>query len=112
MKTIKQDELFQGLSGFLQAKGIELKDGVYPQHIRRACNLLGDTINSTQKTARKAKFEVDRKMDQLRQSIHEATAPKAAAGSAPNRASAKAPKAGKSRSNPKRPSTQAKAHKK
>lgn len=76
MKTIKQDELFQGLSDFLKGKGIELKDGLYPQHIRQACNLLGDTINATQRTARKAKDEVDKKLEQLRQTVHEATAPK------------------------------------
>jgi hypothetical protein len=76
MKTIKKDELYRSLGDFLKTKGVELKDGVYAQRIHRACNLLGDTINATQRTARKAKDEVDRKLDQLRQSIHEATAPK------------------------------------
>ena len=76
MKTIKKDELYRSLSDFLKNKGVELKDGVYAQSIHRACDLLGDTINATQRTARKAKDEVDRKLDLLRQSIHEATAPK------------------------------------
>ena len=76
MKTIKKDELYGSLDDFLKTKGVELKDGVYAQRIQRACNLLGDTINATQRTARKAKDEVDKKLDQLRQSIHEATAPK------------------------------------
>jgi len=111
MKTIKQNELFKSLSDFLKVKGIELKDGAYPQRIRRACNLLGETINATQRTAKKAKDQVDKKLDQLRQTLHEATAPKPPAASASNRASAKAPKTGKPQSNPKRPSAQAKARK-
>lgn len=74
MKTIKKDELFQNLSRFLKLKGVELKDGVYTLRIRQACNLLGDAINTTQRTARKAREEVDRKLDRLRQSIHETTA--------------------------------------
>jgi len=112
MKTIKQDELFQGLSEFLKAKGIELKDGAYPQRIRRACNLLGDTINATQKTARKAKDEVDKKLDQLRQTIHEATAPKPPAASAPKPGPTSAQRAKKSRPNLKRQSAEAKKRRK
>jgi len=92
MKTIKQDELFESLSDFLKVKGVELKDGAYSQRIRRACGLLGDTINATQRTAKKAKVEVDKKLDQLRQSIHEATAPKPPPAAAPRPASANAPK--------------------
>jgi hypothetical protein len=76
MKTIKQDELFQHLGGFLKAKGIEFTDGSYAQRIRQGCNLLSDAVNATQKTMRTAKVEVDKKLDQLRQTIHEATAPK------------------------------------
>jgi hypothetical protein len=38
--------------------------------------LLADAINATQKTVVRAKTEVDKKLDQVRQSIHEATAPK------------------------------------
>ncbi|SRR6266498_2700666 len=76
MKTIKKDELFRSLRTFLDAKGVELKDGVYARRINRACDLLTDAINGTQKTVKNAKVEVDRKLDQLRQNIHEATAPK------------------------------------
>ena len=76
MKPIKQDELFQHLGGFLKAKGIEFTDGAYAQRIRKGCNLLSDAVNATQKTVRHAKVEVDKKLDQLRQTIHEATAPK------------------------------------
>ena len=112
MRTIKQDELFQSLNDFLKVKGIELKDGAYAQHIRRACNLLGDTINITQKTAKKAKDEVDKKLDQVRQSIHEATAPSPPAAAAPKQASSSAPKAKKTRASRKRPAASAKRHRK
>jgi seryl-tRNA synthetase len=81
MKTIKQNELFQNLNGFLKSKGIELKDGSYSNRIRQGCNLLSDAINATQKTVKNAKGKVDQKLEQLRQSIHEATAPKTPPGS-------------------------------
>lgn len=76
MNTIKQDELFENLSGFFKSKGVELKDGVYTQRIRQACDLLGEAINATQRTATNAKAQVDQTLDQLRQTIHEATARK------------------------------------
>ena len=76
MKTIKKDELFESLGDFLKLKGVELKDGDYAKRIRQGCNLLTDAINGTQKTVKHAKVEVDKKLDQLRQTIHEATAPK------------------------------------
>jgi len=76
MKTIKRDELFQSLNDFLKVKGIELKEGVYSQRINRACNLLTDAINCTQKTVKHARVKMDKKLEKLRQSIHEATAPK------------------------------------
>ena len=83
MKTIKPDELFKNLGEFLKGKGVELKDGSYTQRIRQGCNLLSEAINATQKTVKTAKVEVDKKLDQFRQSIHEATArkpPPAASG--------------------------------
>src|SRR5262245_31561107 len=75
MKTIKKDELYQSLGDFLKSKGIELKDGVYPHRIGRACDLLTNAINETQSTMKAAKAKVNAKLDQLRQTIHEATAP-------------------------------------
>ncbi len=75
MKTIDQNELYQNLCHFLTSKGITLDDGPYTHPIRQGCNLLTEAINATQKTVSRAKVEVDRKLDQLRQSIHEATAP-------------------------------------
>jgi hypothetical protein len=76
MKTIKKDELFQSLGDFLKLKGVELKDGAYAQRIRQGCDLLTDAINGTHKTVKRTKVKVDEKLDQLRQSIHQATAPK------------------------------------
>ena len=75
MKTIKKDELFRNLGGFLKSKGIELNDGSYTTRIQKSCNLLGDAINATQKTVKQTKVHVDQALDQLRQSIHEHTAP-------------------------------------
>jgi len=97
MKTIEKDELFQSLSDFLKVKGVELKEGLYVQRIRRACNLLGDTINATQRTAKKAKDEVDKKLARLRQSVHEKMGPKPPPASGPRPASSSTAKAGKAR---------------
>lgn len=75
MKTIKQDDLYQNLNDFLKSKGVKLTEGTYSERIRKSCGLLTDVINATQNTVSRAKSEVDKKLDQLRQSIHEATAP-------------------------------------
>jgi hypothetical protein len=93
MKTIKNDELFQGLNDFFKVKGIEFKDGAYTERIRRACNLLGDAVNATQTTARKAKAEAGKKLQQVRQRIHEATAPESATPPASKPEPSNAPKA-------------------
>ena len=98
MKTIKNDELFQSLGDFLKLKGIELKDGAYAKRIRQGCDLLTDAINGTQKTVKRTKVKVDEKLDQLRQTIHEATAPKPPPSSTtPRAASARMSKKEKSR---------------
>jgi hypothetical protein len=75
MKNIKKDELFRNLGGFLKSKGIELNDGSYTARIQQGCNLLSDAINATQKTVSQTKVKVDHALDQLRQTIHETTAP-------------------------------------
>jgi hypothetical protein len=76
MKKIDHKELYQNLRAFLKAKGISLDEGSYTQRIQQGCDLLTDVINTTQKTVVRARVNVDRTMDRLRQSIHEATAPK------------------------------------
>jgi len=75
MKTIKKDELFSNLGTFFKSKGIELTDGSYTARIQQGCNLLSDAINATRKTVSKTKVKVDHALDQLRQTIHESTAP-------------------------------------
>jgi hypothetical protein len=75
MKTLQKDELFQNLQGFLKTKGVEIKDGSYGQKIQKSCSLLSDAINIGQQGFARAKLEVDKKLDQVRQVIHEKTAP-------------------------------------
>jgi len=76
MKPIEKDELYGHLGGFLKAKGIELKDGSYARAIQKGCGILADVINLSQQGMEKAKQEVTVKVDQMRQVIHEKTAPK------------------------------------
>jgi hypothetical protein len=75
MKTLSKDELYQNLQGFLKAKGVELKEGSYARKIQKSCNLLSEAINTSQKGLTRAKVEIDKKLDQVRQVIHEKTAP-------------------------------------
>jgi hypothetical protein len=81
MKKIEKDELYENLRGFLKSKGIALDDGTYTQRIHQGCNLLAEAINAAQKTVARARAEADKKLDELRQSIHEATAPQSSAAS-------------------------------
>jgi hypothetical protein len=91
MKPIQKDELYEHLSGFLKGKGIELKEGSYASGIQKGCTLLVEAINLSQKSLSRAKGEVDKKLDQMRQVIHEKTAPKAkAAAQSPKSTGAKA----------------------
>jgi hypothetical protein len=76
MKPIDKDELYQNLSSFLKTKGIELTDGSYAHGIQKSCSLLADAINLGQQGFERAKTEVDKRLDQMRQVIHEKTAPK------------------------------------
>jgi hypothetical protein len=77
MKTINKDELYQHLGDFLKSKGVELKDGSYAKRIQQSCGLLSDAINLGQAGIEKAKAGTGKKIDQLRQVIHDKTAPKA-----------------------------------
>ena len=79
MKPLEKDELYQNLQGFLKNKGVELNPGGYSQKIQKSCELLSDAINAGQKGLTRAKVEIDKKLDQLRQVIHEKTAPAASA---------------------------------
>ena len=76
MKPLNQDELYRNLRGFLKGKGIDLQEGSYARGIQKSCSLLSDAINLGQQGLDRAKTEVDKKLDQMRQVIHEKTAPK------------------------------------
>jgi hypothetical protein len=83
MKPLSQDEIFHNLKGFLKDKGIELQEGSYARGIQKSCSLLSDAINLGQQGLDKAKVGIDKKLDQMRQVIHEKTAPKTASASPP-----------------------------
>ena len=76
MKPLSKDELFENLSSFLKTKGIALTDGSYAHGIQKSCSILADVINLGQQGLDKAKTGIDQKMEQMRQVIHEKTAPK------------------------------------
>jgi hypothetical protein len=76
MKQIQKNELYDHLSEFLKAKGIELKEGPYTKGIHAGCSMLADAINLSQAGLERAKAGFERGVDQMRQVIHEKTAPK------------------------------------
>jgi hypothetical protein len=76
MNKIDKDELFRHLTGFLKAKGVELQEGTYTQQLQRGCGLLADTVNLSQQAIERAKTEMEKQFDQMRQIIHETTAPR------------------------------------
>ncbi len=81
MKRIQKDELYQHLNDFLKSKGVELKEGSYTQKIQKGCALLSDAVNLGQKGFARAKAGIDSKLEQMRQVIHEKTAPRPSANS-------------------------------
>ena len=78
MNKIDKDELFRHFSGFLKAKGIELQEGAYTQNIQKGCGLLAETVNLSQQAFERAKEEMEKHLEQMRQVIHEKTAPRKA----------------------------------
>jgi hypothetical protein len=76
MKPLDKNEIYQNLTGFLKNRGIELKDGSYTKGIEKSCSLLTDAINLGQQGLERAKTEIDRQLDDMRQVIHQKTAPK------------------------------------
>ena len=78
MKPIQKDELYEHLSQFLKAKGVEMKDGSYPKAVQKGCSILADAINLSQKGITQAKAQIDKNLERMRQAIHEKTAPKPA----------------------------------
>ena len=92
MKRIQKAELYEHLSQFLKAKGIEMKDGSYPAAIQKGCSFLADAINLSQEGITRAKVGIDRNLERMRQVIHDKTAPKPAAKAGASRKSARAAK--------------------
>jgi hypothetical protein len=76
MKPIQKHELYEHLGEFLKGKGIELKEGSYTKGIHAGCSLLADAINLSQAGLERAKAGLDKKLNEVRQVIHEKTAPK------------------------------------
>jgi hypothetical protein len=93
MRPIQKDELYEHLNQFLKAKGIEMKDGSYPRGIQAGCSLLADAINLSQKGITRAKVEIDKNLERMRQVIHEKTAPPPAAKAGGSAKAARSPKA-------------------
>src|SRR5262249_43432379 len=83
MKPIQKDELYENLSQFLKAKGIELKEGSYSKGIHAGCSFLADAINLSQAGIERAKAGIDKGLEQVRQVIHEKTSPKSPVNAAP-----------------------------
>jgi hypothetical protein len=94
MKAIQKDELYEHVSQFLKAKGIEMKEGSYPKGIQKGCSILADAINLSHKGISQAKEQIDKNLDRMRQVIHEKTSPRTApkAGGS-SRAKSQRPKA-------------------
>jgi hypothetical protein len=108
MSDIKKEELFGNLKSFLKTKGIDVQDGAYAEGIRKGCEILTDTVNMSQRAFDKAKDAVGKGLDEVRQTVHEKTAPKAKTASATRTTT---PDAGKTRtksSTVKTPSTKTK----
>ena len=76
MKPIQQNEMYEQLSQFLRSRGIDMKEGTYTRRIQKGCSLLTDAVNLTQQGMARAKTEIDKRLEQMRQVIHEKTAPK------------------------------------
>jgi hypothetical protein len=88
MKPIQKDELYKHLSHFLKSKGVELKEGSYTKGIHAGCSLLADAINLSQTGFERAKAGLDKKLGEVRQVIHEKTAPRSTAAPATGASSA------------------------
>ena len=92
MKRINKAELYQNLSGFLKSKGIELTDGDYASGVKKSCSFLADAINLSQMGIERARTEVEKQFDNLRQVIHESTAPRGPKTAAPKAGPTSKPK--------------------
>jgi hypothetical protein len=76
MNKIDHKELFGHLSDFFKSKGIELREGPYTQGIQKGCELLADTVNLSHQAFELGKEQMEKHLEQMRQIVHERTAPK------------------------------------
>ena len=76
MNKIDKDELFRHLSDFWKTKGVELQEGSCTQGIKKGCELLAETVNLSQQALERARAEMEKHLIQMRQIIHEKTAPR------------------------------------
>jgi hypothetical protein len=83
MNEINKEEMFGNLKSFLKSKGIEIQQGgSYAEGIRKGCEILTDTVNLSQRAFDRAKGAMDKGLEQVRQVVHERTAPKSKSGEA------------------------------
>jgi len=87
MKKIDSRELYENLRDFLKSRGVSLEEGSYTKRIHQGCGVLAGAINATQDAMAKARVQVDKTVDAVRQTIHESTAPRSTAGSPPPKTS-------------------------
>jgi hypothetical protein len=116
MNKINKEEMFGNLKSFLKSKGIDIQEGTYAEGIRKGSEILTDTVNLSQRALVRAKGAMDKGLDQVRQTVHERTAPKTpnaanqtTSAANPNRAKASA---GKTASAKTKPSSSARGKKK
>jgi len=76
MKHIDHEELYAHVSDFLKTKGIELKEGSYANFIQNGCKVLTEAINLSQQGVSRARNELDKRLDAMREVIHQKTAPR------------------------------------
>ena len=95
MKTIERDEIFENLKRFLKSRGIELQEGSYTRGIQNGCGILADTVNLSQRALARARTEMGKRLGQVRQAIHEKSAPASPPRQPPRAGSGKTPKAGR-----------------
>ena len=94
MNPLKKGSLFRSIKTHLASKGIVLENGEAADKLKAGCNLLTSVVNDGQAGFTQAKTAVTAKLDSIRQSIHESTAPakNAPAKAAPVKGNKKASK--------------------
>lgn len=76
MNKIDNKELFRHVSDFFKSRGVELHPGPYTKGIQKSCEILADTVNLSQAAMERAREQMEKHFEQMRQIIHERTAPK------------------------------------